>query len=191
MRYVNEINSSHIFVFGFWYFGHFSCRFSFCPSFLEKCKQRLCNFCNLVAKSDQKRKTKNWMTETYATFILRQSFLDIYCFDHGNVNLHCRSSHTKGIYTIVFRQLWSCRLICWQTVCKYLPLCKLWIMNNQIPFFCANHCQIFIFFSISWYQRNMISQRQQLVKAAISTQTIHNPSIFCARVGKLICCAAV
>ena len=26
-------------------------------------------------------------------------FLDIYCFDHGNVNLHCRSLHTKGIGT--------------------------------------------------------------------------------------------
>ena len=51
--------SSHIFAFGFWYFGHFSCVIFFpvrpsCPSCLAKCKQRLCNI------SDQKPKTKKW-----------------------------------------------------------------------------------------------------------------------------------
>ena len=51
--------SSHI--FGFWYFGHFSCVIFFpfflsCPSCLAKCIQRLRNFCNIVVKNHQKPK---------------------------------------------------------------------------------------------------------------------------------------
>jgi len=46
--------------------------FPSCPSCLAKCKQRLRNifeFSLLVAKSDQKPKTKNGMNETNITFL--------------------------------------------------------------------------------------------------------------------------
>ena len=57
---------------GFWYFGHFSCVIFFpfflsCPSCLAKCKQSLHKifvFCNFVAQTDQKPKTKFGMNET-------------------------------------------------------------------------------------------------------------------------------
>jgi hypothetical protein len=59
--------------FGFWYFGHFSC-VNFFPAFSHLAHHALQNvtkyyviflyFRNFVAKSEQKRKTKNGMIKT-------------------------------------------------------------------------------------------------------------------------------
>ena len=68
--------SSHIFVFWFWYFGHSSCVIFFpvffpsSPSYLAKCKQRLCNiFITSSPKVTKKQKTKNGMNETIISLI--------------------------------------------------------------------------------------------------------------------------
>ena len=65
--------SSHIFYFGFWYFGNFSCVIFFLVFFrlahlalqnVNKDYVIFLYFRNFVAKSDQKQKTKNEMNET-------------------------------------------------------------------------------------------------------------------------------
>ena len=73
-------HSSHIFVFGFWYFSQFSCVIFFpffrllqlrdflslfwpCPSCLAKCKQRFCNI--FVTGLPKVTKNKNGMNETF------------------------------------------------------------------------------------------------------------------------------
>ena len=108
LTYVLFIPYFRLLVFGFWYFGHFSCKIFFplflpsCPSSLIKFKQRLGNtFKLLCQKVTEKPKTKNGMKEKLVPkfyFIIKNTYLIIYFF-RSKWNYRTSDGTKKSLFT--------------------------------------------------------------------------------------------